>query len=57
MQVQASVDYKYRRVGLSKWANDSWTGQVRFKSEAAIVQELMKKHRNSEFEIIELKWE
>lgn len=57
MQVQASVDYKYRRVGLSKWANDSWTGQVRFKSEAVIVQELMKKHRNSEFEIIELKWE
>ena len=57
MQLQANVDYKYRRIGLSKWANDSWTGSVRHKSESAVVQELLKKHRNSEIEILELRWD
>ena len=57
MQLQANVDYKYRRIGLSKWASDSWSGTVRQKTEAAVVQELLKKHRNSEVEILDLRWD
>lgn len=57
MSLQANVEYRYRRIGLSKWANDTWSGPVRFKTEAAVVQELMKKHKNSEVEIVGLEWE
>lgn len=57
MNIQANVEYKYRRIGMSKWSTDTWSGSVRFKTERAVVNELLKKHRHSEVEIVTVQWE
>lgn len=56
MSETASVRYKYRRQGSTGWTSTTLTLQVREQSETLVMQELYRRHKGCEIELIEIRW-